>query len=131
MAITMSNLNNRTAALEGRAATNPITMKGLSDRLSNLERTAKKWEQATLVIYRGTNVSNTIALPLPQNIRNIASGAKHMFKASGEVKNPQNNPTSVNDAITSIDANNFYYTLNPGRNFVTQTDVNITLVVYK
>ena len=52
--ITMSNLNTRIATLEGKAATTPITMKGLADRLAQVEATAKDWAVVTLT---GTQTS--------------------------------------------------------------------------
>ena len=44
MSITMSDLNNRVAALEGKSSTTPITMSDLKNRIEALEaRPAKDW----------------------------------------------------------------------------------------
>lgn len=134
MAITMKNLNDRTSALEGKASTTPITMKGLADRLANLEATAKKWEEATLTIRTGTNVYNTVSLPLPQNIKNIVSGAKSLATASGTVRwytNVQDGTVSANSGSIRIDNNYLYYQLRQGARNVASGDITIKLVVYK
>lgn len=55
MAITMKNLNDRIATLEGKATTTPITMKSLYDRLTALEA---KGEYA-LIDLTASNSSNT------------------------------------------------------------------------
>lgn len=134
MAITMKNLNDRTSALEGKASTTPITMKGLADRLANLEATAKKWEEATLTIGTGTNVYNTVSLPLPQNIKNIISGAKSLATASGTVRwygNVQDGTVSANNGSIRIDNNYLYYQLRQGSRNIASGDITIKLVVYK
>nr|DAU80140.1 MAG TPA: hypothetical protein [Caudoviricetes sp.] len=134
MAITMKNLNDRTSALEGKASTTPITMKGLADRLANLEATAKKWEEATLIIRSGTSVYDTVSLPLPQNIKNIVSGAKSLATASGTVHwytNVQDGTVSANSGSIRIDNNYLYYQLRQGSRNIASGDITIKLVVYK
>lgn len=134
MAITMKNLNDRTSALEGKASTTPITMKGLADRLANLEATAKKWEEATLIIRSGTRVYDTVSLPLPQNIKNIVSGAKSLATASGTVQwytNVQDGTVSANSGSIRIDDNYLYYQLRQGSRSIASGDITIKLVVYK
>ena len=134
MAITMKNLNDRTSALEGKASTTPITMKGLADRLANLEATAKKWEEATLIIRSGTSVYDTVSLPLPQNIKNIVSGAKSLATASGTVQwytNVQDGTVSANSGSIRIDNNYLYYQLRRGSRNKASGDITIKLVVYK
>jgi hypothetical protein len=134
MAITMKNLNDRTSALEGKASTTPITMKGLADRLANLEATAKKWEEATLIIRSGTRVYDTVSLPLPQNIKNIVSGAKSLATASGTVQwytNVQDGTVSANSGSIRIDNNYLYYQLRQGSRSIASGDITIKLVVYK
>ena len=130
----MKNLNDRTSALEGKASTTPITMKGLADRLANLEATAKKWEEATLIIRSGTSVYNTVSLPLPQNIKNIVSGAKSLATASGTVHwytNVQDGTVSANSGSIRIDNNYLYYQLRQGSRNIASGDITIKLVVYK
>ena len=134
MAITMKNLNDRTSALEGKASTTPITMKGLADRLANLEATAKKWEEATLIIRSGTRVYDTVSLPLPQNIKNIVSGAKSLATASGTVRwytNVRDDTVSANSGSIRIDNNYLYYQLRQGSRSIASGDITIKLVVYK
>lgn len=130
----MKNLNDRTSALEGKASTTPITMKGLADRLANLEATAKKWEEATLIIRSGTRVYDTVSLPLPQNIKNIVSGAKSLATASGTVQwytNVQDGTVSANSGSIRIDNNYLYYQLRQGSRSIASGDITIKLVVYK
>ena len=130
----MKNLNDRTSALEGKASTTPITMKGLADRLANLEATAKKWEEATLIIRSGTSVYDTVSLPLPQNIKNIVSGAKSLATASGTVQwytNVQDGTVSANSGSIRIDNNYLYYQLRRGSRNKASGDITIKLVVYK
>jgi tRNA G37 N-methylase Trm5 len=130
----MKNLNDRTSALEGKASTTPITMKGLADRLANLEATAKKWEEATLIIRSGTSVYDTVSLPLPQNIKNIVSGAKSLATASGTVHwytNVQDGTVSANSGSIRIDNNYLYYQLRRGSRNIASGDITIKLVVYK
>lgn len=54
----MSNLNTRIATLEGKTATTPITMKGLADRLTALEK-------SSVVSIVTINKSGTNLYPIP------------------------------------------------------------------
>lgn len=133
MVVAMSDLNKRIATLEEAAPKTPITMKGLSDRLAQVEATAKKWEEATLTIGHNTSVSGRISLPLPQNIKNIYSGSKQMWVISGSVywvESRDQTVVSASGGSASIDANNFYYQYNRNGAKAYNT-ITIRLVVYK
>lgn len=131
---TMGDLNNRLAKLEEKTPTTPINLSELEARIAHLEATAKKWEEATLIIRSGTRVYDTVSLPLPQNIKNIVSGAKSLATASGTVHwytNVQDGTVSANSGSIRIDNNYLYYQLRQGSRSIASGDITIKLVVYK
>lgn len=131
---TMGDLNNRLAKLEEKTPTTPINLSELEARIAHLEATAKKWEEATLTINSGTNVYNPVRLALPQNIKNIVSGAKSLATASGTVywsTNVKNGTTSASDGSIRIDASYLYYQLRQGNRSTAEGNITIKLVVYK
>lgn len=134
MAITMKNLNDRIATLEGKTSTTPITMKGLSDRLDNIEATAKDWA----VVNLGTNSTNpTLSFDSKYSNYNyaIVSASVNMYQrgSSSDITISTSN-TNVNAKTKgsfkiSKSTNSFKISIDMSGYYI--RNVSLTVIFYK